>query len=166
MMSILVQGPKQPGNDIDVFLQPLMDDLVKLWVHGENVFDAYTGEPFNMRGLLFCTVNDLPALANLSGQSTKGENACTHCLHETASSWLKHSRKTVYMRHRRFLRRDHPYRRMKKQFDGHQEYGTRPRQFSGSDVHDMVKEIAVTYGKGRKAKGAQSKPTWNKRLIF
>ena len=41
MMTILVQGPKQPGNDIDVYLEPLMEDLVKLWTHGEDVFDAH-----------------------------------------------------------------------------------------------------------------------------
>ena len=27
MMSILIQGPRQPRNDIDVFLQPLMEEL-------------------------------------------------------------------------------------------------------------------------------------------
>ena len=67
MMCSLIQGPKQPGNNIYVYLQPLMEDLVKLWVQGEDVYDAYKGEHFNMRGLLFCTMNDLPALANLSG---------------------------------------------------------------------------------------------------
>ena len=31
MMSVLIEGPKEPGNNIDVFLQPLMDDLLLLW---------------------------------------------------------------------------------------------------------------------------------------
>ena len=26
MMPVLIEGPKEPGNDIDVFLQPLMDE--------------------------------------------------------------------------------------------------------------------------------------------
>ena len=30
MMQVLIEGPKEPGNDIDVFLQPLMDDLLLL----------------------------------------------------------------------------------------------------------------------------------------
>jgi hypothetical protein len=30
MLSILLQGPKQAGIDIDVFLEPLMEDMVKL----------------------------------------------------------------------------------------------------------------------------------------
>jgi hypothetical protein len=166
MMACLVQGPKQPGNDIDVYLQPLMDDIKKLWTHGEEVFDAHKRENFNMRCLLFCTINDYPALANLSGQSTKGKKACTNCLDDTSSVWLKHSGKTVYMRHRRFLRRDHPFRRMKKQFDGGIEAGTPPRKYCGKDVHDMVKDIQMTYGKGTKVKATREKPLWKKRSIF
>jgi hypothetical protein len=39
MMSVLTQGPKQPGNDIDVYLRPLIEELLQLWpnqvyVHG------------------------------------------------------------------------------------------------------------------------------------
>ena len=31
MMPLMISGPKQPENDIDVFLAPLIDDLQKLW---------------------------------------------------------------------------------------------------------------------------------------
>jgi hypothetical protein len=31
MMSMLIQGPKQPGNDIDVYLRPLVEELLLLW---------------------------------------------------------------------------------------------------------------------------------------
>jgi hypothetical protein len=34
MLSILLQGPKQAGIDIDVFLEPLIEDMVKLWNEG------------------------------------------------------------------------------------------------------------------------------------
>ena len=37
MLSILIQGPKQPGNDIDVFLEPFLEDMPKLWNDGELV---------------------------------------------------------------------------------------------------------------------------------
>jgi hypothetical protein len=30
MLSIPIQGPKQAGIDINVFLEPLMEDMVKL----------------------------------------------------------------------------------------------------------------------------------------
>ena len=41
MLSILISGPKQPGNDIDVYLRPLVDDLKKLWSKGVEVWDQY-----------------------------------------------------------------------------------------------------------------------------
>jgi hypothetical protein len=34
MLSILIQGPKQASIDINVFLEPLMEDMVKLWNEG------------------------------------------------------------------------------------------------------------------------------------
>jgi hypothetical protein len=34
MLSIRIQGPKQAVIDIDVFLEPLMEDMTKLWNEG------------------------------------------------------------------------------------------------------------------------------------
>ncbi|XP_058760857.1 uncharacterized protein LOC131634221 [Vicia villosa] len=38
-----------------------------LWEEGMDVFDAHSGEQFNMRAMLFCTINDFAAYGNLSG---------------------------------------------------------------------------------------------------
>lgn len=73
MMSLLIQGPRQPGNDIDVYLAPLIEDLQKLWKDGVSMWDAYSKEVFTLRAMVFCTVNDFPAYKNLSGYSTKGQ---------------------------------------------------------------------------------------------
>ncbi|KAL4590612.1 hypothetical protein LXL04_003549 [Taraxacum kok-saghyz] len=43
-MSLLIQGPTQPGNDIDVYMSPLIDDLKTLWSSGVDVYDAYKKE--------------------------------------------------------------------------------------------------------------------------
>ena len=100
-MLALIQGPKQPDNDIDVYLRQLVDELLLLWkTEGVRVWDEYKQENFDLRALLFVTINDWPALSNLSGQSNKGYQACTHCLDETDSLYLKNSWKVVYMDHR------------------------------------------------------------------
>jgi hypothetical protein len=39
MLSILIQGLKQAGTDIDVFLEPLMEDMAKLWNEGVRMWD-------------------------------------------------------------------------------------------------------------------------------
>jgi hypothetical protein len=37
---MLIFEPKYPGNDIDVFLEPLMEDMKKLWKEGVEMMDA------------------------------------------------------------------------------------------------------------------------------
>ena len=49
MMHVLIQGPKQPGNDIDVYLRPLIDELLILWnKEGVRVWDEYKQEHFDL----------------------------------------------------------------------------------------------------------------------
>lgn len=76
MLSLLIPGPNQPRNDIDVYLEPLIDDLKELWNNGVVIFDAFSKLTFNIKAVLMWTINDFPAYANLSGYSTKGEKAC------------------------------------------------------------------------------------------
>ena len=59
IMPVLIQGPKQPGNDIDVYLRPLVEELLQLWRdEGVRVWDEYKQEEFDLRALLFVTIND------------------------------------------------------------------------------------------------------------
>ncbi|XP_042961531.1 uncharacterized protein LOC122296147 [Carya illinoinensis] len=88
ILSLLIPGPKSPGNDIDVFLRPLVDELKELWEEGIRTFDAYSGEMFSLHAALLWTINDFPAYANLSGWSTKGKMACPSCREGTNSQWL------------------------------------------------------------------------------
>ena len=93
MLSMMITGPRQPGNDIDVYLNPLIEDLTKLWDEGVLVFDGFRNETFNLRAMLFCTINDFPAYGNLSGYSVKGHRACPICEEDTSYIQLKHRRK-------------------------------------------------------------------------
>ncbi|XP_045791642.1 uncharacterized protein LOC123886360 [Trifolium pratense] len=153
MLSMMISGPRQPGNDIDVYLSPLIDDLKVLWEEGVDVFDSYSGEQFNMRAMLFCTINDFPAYGNLSGYSVKGHNACPICEKKTCYKQLKNGKKTVYLGHRKFLNRYHPYRRLRKAFDGDQENGVAPTPLTGEEVYERQRDINVVFGKCQKPKG-------------
>ncbi|KAM1362338.1 hypothetical protein ACFX2H_027171 [Malus domestica] len=68
MLTLIILEKKQPGNDIDVYLQPLIEDLCVLWNEVVGVFDATTNSTFN----LGATINDYPAYGNLAGCFTKG----------------------------------------------------------------------------------------------
>ena len=107
MLSLLILGPKSPGNDIDVFLQPLIDELKELWETGVSTYDTHRKETFNMRSVLLWTIQDFPSYANLSGWSIKGTLACPNCHKNTCSYRLKHNHKWCYMGHRRFLEAYH-----------------------------------------------------------
>jgi hypothetical protein len=49
MMLVLIQGPKQPFKDIDVYLRPLVDELLLLWREkGVCVWDEYKQESINL----------------------------------------------------------------------------------------------------------------------
>ena len=49
MMSVLIQGPKQPGNNIYVYLNPLVEELLQLWGKpGVRVWDEHKQEPFDL----------------------------------------------------------------------------------------------------------------------
>lgn len=60
MLSMLISGPKQPENDIDIYLRPLIEDLKVLWEVGVEVFDTNQKENFKLCIMIFCTINDFP----------------------------------------------------------------------------------------------------------
>ncbi|KAL0554413.1 hypothetical protein IC582_008334 [Cucumis melo] len=93
MLSILISGPKQPGDDIEIYLEPLIDDLKLLWKSGVQCYDAYNEELFNLRTVLLWTINDFPTYGNLSGCSVKGYKACPICEDNTSSIRLKYGNK-------------------------------------------------------------------------
>jgi hypothetical protein len=127
MMSVLIQGPKQPGNNIDVYLRPLVDELLLIWKkEGVHVWDEYKQENFNLQPLLFITINDWPALSHLSWHSNKGYRAYTHCLHKIDSIHLKNCKKVVYMGYRRFLPEKHPLRKKGLHWKGKADHRTNP----------------------------------------
>jgi len=90
-----------------------------MWDQCDEVFDGFANETFKLHAMLFCTSNDFPVYGNLSGYSVKGHKACPICEEDTVSQQLAHGRKTVYLRHWRFLRSQDPYWRLKKAFNGH-----------------------------------------------
>jgi hypothetical protein len=70
MLTILVSWPKQPGDHIDVYLRPLVDDLKTLWKPGVmEVWDEFKREEFTLCAMLFTTINDNLAHHNPSGLS-------------------------------------------------------------------------------------------------
>jgi hypothetical protein len=52
MMSMLIPGPKSPGINIDVYLQPLIEELKELWEKGVEAWDAKVTKNLTLRAIV------------------------------------------------------------------------------------------------------------------
>ena len=71
-MSILIQGPKQPGVDMHLYLGLLKEELATLWQTPARTWDAYKRDYFPLRAAVLMTVQDYPGYANVSWQVNNG----------------------------------------------------------------------------------------------
>jgi len=65
-LTCLIPGPFNLKASIDVYLEPLVDDLNKLW-NGIWTYDVSRKQNFLMRTTLMWTINDFPTYEMLSG---------------------------------------------------------------------------------------------------
>jgi hypothetical protein len=134
-MPLLIQGPRQPENDINVFLEPVIDELMKMFEKGvEDIWDEYKKEHVTIKAVLIATITNLPRRGSLSGEKTKGYTRCVECLDDTNAVQLPNNSKIVYMGHRRFLPKDHPYCRNRKDFNGTIEKRLTPKYRDGPAI--------------------------------
>jgi hypothetical protein len=155
ILFFVILGPKSPGMDIDVYLQPLIEELQELWNVGVHTFDVSRKKYFMMRAQLMWTINDFPVYADLSGWLTRGVKACHCCMYSTRSTWLKHEKKYCYMGHRRWLPMDHPLRRNMRTFDGKQELECVQEVPSGDEILRQLEGMAF----GDESAGKTPDPT-------
>jgi hypothetical protein len=136
-MSLLIPGPTSPGKDFDLFLEPLIEELLDLW-KGVKTYDACTGDTFDLRAAVLWCVHDFPALSTLSGRTTKGYYACTHCDKDPLSLSIRN--KLCYIGHRRYLKRTHAWRRSLA-FNGKTENKYEPGKFTLKEVEAELEKV-------------------------
>ncbi|GJZ72773.1 ribonuclease H-like domain-containing protein [Tanacetum coccineum] len=120
MLSVLILG--YPRNDIDVFLEPLVDDLHTLFETGVDTYDVSTKNNFTLRADVLWTINDYPALGTLCGCPYSGFKGCVVCGKDTNCVRLSPLSKQSYVGHRRYLPYNHLFKKQKKAFNGQQEF--------------------------------------------
>ena len=128
-LTVLVPGKYSPGKWLDVYMRPLIDELLQLYENGIHTFDRYSKTYFFMRATVLFTVTDFPAYGMMSGQTTHGYKACPVRIDEVNSS--HHAHKVDYLGSRRWLPPDHPWRYDAQAFDGTVEHGPKPEGRSG-----------------------------------
>ena len=85
MLSLLIPGPTSLGNDIDMYLQPLVEEMKELWDVEVETFDVSSKKSFQIYAALLWNINDFPAYDDISGWSTKCALACPLCNYDNQS---------------------------------------------------------------------------------
>jgi hypothetical protein len=133
ILSLLIHGRHAPGSDMDIYFEPLVDDLKYMFEKRVRTCDASKGEHFQLRAAILWTITDFPGLGYASGRVTSGKAAYPHCHSYTCSLRLGNGSKTCYMGHRRFLPENHPFRLDVHKF-GSTELRTAPTPLSREEI--------------------------------
>ncbi|XP_038687493.1 uncharacterized protein LOC119986872 [Tripterygium wilfordii] len=135
-LTVIILGPQNLKSKINVYIQPLIDELNQLWCEGVITYDVYTKENFVMRAVLMWTINDFPAYGMLCGWMTQGKLAYPCCMERSKAFTLKNGRKNSWFDcHRQFLDMTHPFRRNKDAFFKNRiERSEPPPRLSGEEV--------------------------------
>ena len=91
-LCILISGKQSPtAKNIDVFLRPLLKELLELWGGVPALDFSFPEESrrFNLRGLLMWTISDFPAYGLISGLCCKGYKGCPCCGPSTERGWQR-----------------------------------------------------------------------------
>jgi hypothetical protein len=163
IMGLLIPGRECPGKDIDVFLEPLIEELLELW-KGVTTLDALTGKKFNLHAAVIWCIHDYPALSTLSGRVTRGYYACVYCDKNPCSKRIRN--KICYIGHRRFLASDHAWRR-RKVFDGKVETREKPEKFTTDELMEQLERVKDVrpgkHPKSKKRKRDEEGQCWKRR---
>ncbi|XP_075084789.1 uncharacterized protein LOC142168035 [Nicotiana tabacum] len=166
ILSMIIPGKHMPGNNIDMYLQPLVKELRELWNDGVETFDSSLNENFRMHVALMWTISDFPGLGILSGWNTHTGFACPTCNFDTEPCRLRHSKKWCFMGYRRFLRRNHRFRLNRVRFNGSTEERNPPLKLSGSAILRQIEEGRGAELNCRGKRSRRATKQWNKRSIF
>ena len=78
-LCIMISSPRQLGNNIVIYLSPLIDNLNMFWQTLVNVFDTYCEDNFSLYMMLFFTIDDFSIYGNFNGFNVNSHYACPIC---------------------------------------------------------------------------------------
>ena len=103
--------PEHPGNNMSVYMEPLIDDLVHAWEEGVWTYDRATKTNFKMHVWYQYSLHDFSAYGIFYGQCVHGKFSCPVCKASLMFIWLtKGGKYSSFDKHRQFLPLDHPFR--------------------------------------------------------
>ena len=114
-LALVVPGPKHPGKNLNILMQPLVDEFKTLW-EGVDTIDASIKRSFKMKAAYHWFVHDFMAYGDFAGWSTHGRLSCP-CGYCCLGFRLRNGHKACWFDcHRRFLPMDHVFRKQANAF--------------------------------------------------
>ncbi|KAL3685350.1 hypothetical protein R1sor_003372 [Riccia sorocarpa] len=142
-MALLIPGKESVrSSNIDVYLQPLIEELQELW-RGVPLTDVSCSpsQAFPLRAMLLWTVNDYPALGLVAGQSTKGVLSCVACGPRVVSEYSSVLHKPLFFGARRWLPLHHRFRGSRYGLGSDaRETSVAPSKVSGHEVLEWAEQ--------------------------
>jgi hypothetical protein len=137
ILSLIIPGKKSvTSNTIDAYLEPLYDELMKLWKGIEAMQSLRNGHSikFTLITSLLFMIHDLPAYGTLTGLIVNGYHGCPSYKFKYFVRLSIILCKCIYCGHRAYFKMDHPYCRQKTRFNGQQENCEAPFLIMGDYV--------------------------------
>jgi len=78
---LIIHGPHSPKGKIEVYFQPLIDELKQLW-NGVLTYDISKKTYFYKENYIKWSINDFPTYGMLLGWKTLGRLACLYCMNQ------------------------------------------------------------------------------------
>jgi Transposase family tnp2 len=171
LLPLIILGPTHHGRSIDIYLQPLIDELKSLWVDGVLTYDCFKKQNFKMKVTVMWTISDFPRYGMLSGWTTQGRLACPICMEDSKAFKLEGGKICWFDCHRRFLPEHHPFRFQEDRFRKNTiELDPPPSRLTSEEVFERISSLdQITFGsKNKKDKipGYGEEHNWNKKNIF
>ena len=145
LLALLIPDLHAPERDIDIFLEPLIEELQYLWEEGCEMYDYVARGIFRMHVALLWIVNNFFAYGDISRWCIKGYKACPTCNDDIILDRI-HG-KIYFTDHRYFLSDDHRWRKSLK-FNDKYERHTQPRFWSTDNILNQLSDPQdVIFGK-------------------
>jgi len=146
-LSLIIPG--HPGSNMGVFMEPVIDELIKAW-GGVWTYDRATRSSFKMYVWYHYSLHDFLAYGLFCAWCVHGKFPCPVCKKAVRFIWLKKGGKySSFDKHRQFLPSEHPFRQDIKNFTkGVAVTDPKPHIRSGAEVHAQIDALVPNEGGG------------------
>jgi hypothetical protein len=145
-LSLIIPG--HPGNNMGVFIEPVIDELIRGWDEGVKTYDRVTKTNFQMYVWYQYSMHDFLAYSIFCGWSVHGKFPCPICKTLVRFTWLKKGGKySSFDKHRCFLPLGHAFREDTKNFTkGVAVTDPMPEMMTQAAVRAQIEALVVEPG--------------------